>query len=111
MTSWGSSRTYGPMDKGPKQVGNDFLTVNEDSVSGSPLAVGTTQITLNIPDGCVEVVFCSDAVFYFTEDSNFGTYFRVPTNTIKQVGVAERTALYLKSASGTANVSIEWVTI
>lgn len=129
MTTWGSGRTYGPFSRGEKPVGNDFLTSTEDmgtstdydgasggvasadGGSGSPLAIGTSIVTLNIPDDAVELVLCGSSAFLYSEDVLMTHWFRVPADTVVPIGVAQRNTVYVKTSTGTSNLSIKWVLI
>lgn len=111
MTTYGASRAFGPISRKEKPVGNEFLTTLNSALSGSPLGVGTSEVVLNIPDNCVEVILCGDASFYYSEVTGMANYFTVPADTVVAIGVAQMTALYVKSAAGTCNLSYKWVLI
>lgn len=110
MTVYGSARQLGPLSRGEKPVGNEFFTTLNSAVSGSPLAITTSMVTLSIPDNCVEVVLCGDAAWYYSEDSTFTSYFRVPADMVIPIGVAQMTSVYVKAVT-TANLSYKWVII
>jgi hypothetical protein len=125
--TWGTGRSFGPISRREKPVGNDFTCYTNDAItgsdagsgtmasadggSGSPIAIGTSVVTLNVPDQCVEVVLCGDAAFIYSMEAAMNTYFRVPADTVISIGVATRNAVYVATLTSTSNLSIKWVLV
>lgn len=82
------------------------------SANNSPVsATGGTAVTLTAPFGATVLVIVPTVDIIFSEDSGVATYCIAKANLITKIELAGMNAVYLKQASGPANIYYYWVLV
>lgn len=79
-----------------------FVTVDGASVS-SPVAYAGTAVTVTTPTNTIDVSITPTTDMLISEDSTMSSYYLIPANSEKVIGISRMTTFYIKQSASSGS--------